>query len=276
MGGGRGQGGGGTAVTGAADWTRSTWRRALVELEAMAVPHVLVTLIEVKGSAPRAAGAKMVVAAEGQAESIGGGTLEHEAVETARRLLAEGAAAPVTVRQTLGVAQDQCCGGTATLLFEPLRAPALRVALFGAGHVGRALVRVLDGTNARVAWFDERAEAADAPTPAGATLNIVLDPAAEVAKLAPDTHVLVMTHSHKRDFEIIHAALTRDGLASVGLIGAKTKWAHFRSQLAKSGVATERIATVRCPVGLAGIGGKLPAEIAISIAAELLSLWAEP
>ncbi len=254
------------------DWTRSTWQQALVQLAAQATPHVLVTIVEAKGSTPRTAGAKMVVAADGQAGSVGGGTLEFEAIETARRLLAEGATAPMTAGQTLGVQQDQCCGGTAVLLYEPLMVPTMRLALFGAGHVGRALVRVLEGTDTRILWFDERADVAGAPVPPDASLRIVTDPVAEVAKLPPDTHVLVMTHSHKRDFEIIHAALTREGLASIGLIGAKTKWAHFRSQLAKAGVPEERIATVRCPIGLPNIGGKLPAEIAVSVAAELLSM----
>lgn len=274
MGGKRGKASEGRIVNETPDWTRSTWQQALVDLETAAVPHILVTIVEAKGSTPRAAGAKMVVAADGQAGSIGGGTLEHEAIETARRLLAEGATAPLTENRTLGVQQDQCCGGSALLLFEPLMVPALRLALFGAGHVGRALVRILEGTNVRVRWFDERADIADAPVPPGTTLHVTADPVAEVAALSPDTHVLVMTHSHKRDFEIVHAALSRGDLASVGLIGAKTKWAHFRSQLAKTGIAEERIATVRCPVGLPGVGGKLPGEIAISIAAELLSMRA--
>ena len=258
------------------DWTKSDWQQALVQLAADAIPHVLVTIVEAKGSTPRPAGAKMVVADVGQAGSVGGGTLEHRAVETARRLLAEGAAAPFMEAHTLGVEQDQCCGGSARLMFEPLMVPTLRLALFGAGHVGRALVRILEGTDVRVLWFDERASVADGLPDSGAAMRIVADPAAEVAKLPTDTHVLVMTHSHTRDFEIVHAALSRDGLASVGMIGAKTKWAHFRSQLAKAGVAEDRIAAVRCPIGLPGIGGKLPAEIAVSVAAELLSMRSAP
>ena len=256
------------------DWTRSSWQQALAQLDALATPHVLVTIVEAKGSTPRTAGAKMVVAADGQAGSVGGGTLEFEAVETARRLLAEGATAPVTAGQTLGVQQDQCCGGTAVLLYEPLMVPTLRLALFGAGHVGRALVRVLEGTDTRILWFDERDDVADMPVPSGTRLRVVADPVAEVVNLPADTHVLVMTHSHKRDFEIVYAALTRDDLASIGLIGAKTKWAHFRSQLKKAQVPDERIAKVRCPIGLPNVGGKLPAEIAVSVAAELLSMRA--
>ena len=255
------------------DWTGSTWQQALVQLAALATPHVLVTIIEAKGSTPRTAGAKMVVAADGQAGSIGGGTLEFEAIETARRLLAEGATAPMTAGQTLGVQQDQCCGGTAELLYEPLMVPTMRLALFGAGSCR-------PGARARSRRHRHHASCGSTSAPTSpahrcrraAILRIVTDPVAEVVKLPPDTHVLVMTHSHKRDFEIVYAALTRDDLASIGLIGAKTKWAHFRSQLKKAKVPEERIVAVRCPIGLPNVGGKLPAEIAVSVAAELLSM----
>lgn len=253
-------------------WTGADWRRALIDLEAEGIPHVLVTIVAAQGSTPRAAGTKMVVSAEGQADSIGGGTLERLAVETARRLLAEGAAEPLLEKQILGIEQDQCCGGATTLLFEPLLVPTLRLALFGAGHVGRALVRLLDGTDIHVLWFDERPELLNEPLPGRARLRIVADPVAEAARLPAGTHVRVMTHSHARDFEIVDALLGRNDLASIGVIGSKSKWANFRSRLRKMGVPDDVLGSVRCPIGLAGVGGKRPAEIAISVAAELLSL----
>lgn len=252
------------------EWTALDWRQALVELEARSEPHVLVTVLEALGSTPRAAGTKMVVAARGQAGTIGGGALENDALETARRLLTEGAAAPVTEKLTLKTDLDQCCGGVVTLLYEPMQPPALRLALFGAGHVARALVRALDGTEVAVLCIDERPEALADPLPGRAATRIARDPAAEVAALAAGTHVRIMTHSHDRDLEIVAAALRRDDLGSVGLIGSKTKWACFRSQLPKEGIPAEKIASVLCPVGIPGVGGKRPAEIAIAIAAELL------
>lgn len=258
--------------TAAPTWTQADWQHALVELEAQGVAHVLVTLVATQGSTPRAAGSKMVVSADGVADSVGGGALEHNAIETARRLLAEGAREPLLEKQTLGPAQDQCCGGTTTLLFEPLSVPTMRLALFGAGHVGQALVRALEGTDVQVLWFDERPELADQPPPGRTGLRIVADPVAEVANLPAGTHVRVMTHSHARDFELIDALLARDDLASIGLIGSKTKWANFRSRLRKMGTPDEVIDTVICPIGLPGIGGKRPAEIAISAAAQLLGL----
>lgn len=251
-----------------------SWREALVRLEVEGVAHVLVTLVTAEGSTPRAAGTKMVVTADGQADTIGGGSLEHQAITTARRLLAEGAAEPLLEKQTLGVAQDQCCGGTTTLLFEPLLVPTLRLALFGAGHVGRALARILEGTDTHLLWFDERPELAGEAFAGRVRPRLVADPLAEVARLPAGTHVRVMTHSHARDFEIIDALLGRDDLASIGLIGSKTKWANFRSRLRKMGVGDEQLERVRCPIGLPGVGGKRPAEIAIAAAAELLSLRA--
>lgn len=254
------------------DSKRADWRQALIDLEMAGVPHVLVTLVTAQGSTPREAGTKMVVTAEGQADTIGGGTLERQAIDRARRLLAEGAVEPLLEKQILGIEQDQCCGGATTLLFEPLMVPTLRLALFGAGHVGRALVRLLEGTDTYVLWIDERPELLKEPLPGRTSLRIVADPAAEVATLPAGMHVRVMTHSHNRDFEIIDALLARDDLASIGLIGSKSKWANFRSRLRKMGVAEEDLDAVKCPIGLPGVGGKRPAEIAISVAAELLSL----
>lgn len=254
-------------------WTGADWRQALVDLNAAGVPHVLVTLVTADGSTPRAAGTKMVVAATGQADTIGGGAMEKRAIETARRLLEEGAMSPLLDKQTLGIDQDQCCGGATTLLYEPMAVPALRLALFGAGHVGRALVRVLEGADVHITWIDERP---DLPREGRLAPRIVADPPAEVARLPAGTHVRIMTHSHKRDFEIIDAALARDDLGSIGLIGSKTKWGHFRSRLRKMGVPERCLEAVICPIGLPGVGGKRPAEIAVSVAAQLLSRPRDP
>ena len=253
-------------------WTQGNWRDALVELEATGIPHILVTLVSAQGSTPRAAGTKMVVAADGVAGSVGGGMLERLAIDKARHLLSEGATEPFLENQTLGIEQDQCCGGAASVLFEPMAVSTLRMALFGAGHVGKALVRVLDGTGVHILWIDERPEMLADPPPGRATAIVTSDPAAEVADLPAGTHVRVMTHSHARDFEIIDALLARDDLGTIGLIGSKTKWGNFRSRLRKKGVPDDIVDLVQCPIGLRGVGGKKPADIAIAVAAELLSL----
>jgi xanthine dehydrogenase accessory factor len=252
------------------DWDGEDWRAALARLDAEAAPHVLVTVLEAHGSTPREAGAKIVVAEDGQAGSIGGGQLEYEACETARRLLADGAASHTTQKLMLGADREQCCGGAVTLLFEPMAHPLGTLALFGAGHVGRALVRTLDGTGVRVLWIDERSHALTRPLPGRASPVRTDDPVAQVAELPAGAQSLVMTHSHDRDYELMAALLKRGDLPAPGLIGSKTKWARFRKQLLEDGIPEARVTDVTCPIGLPGIPGKRPQEIAVAVAADLL------
>ena len=246
------------------------WREALLVWERAGIPHVLVTVIEALGSTPREAGAKMVVRADAQSGSIGGGNLEYQAAVIARRLLEEGQREPATEKVLLGPDLGQCCGGGATLFFEPLGQPSITVALFGAGHVGQALVRVLEGTGVRVIWIDPRPDALPAALPQSVSAVTAVDPAGETQFLPRGCHVLIMTHSHDLDFAILSAALRRGGFASVGLIGSDTKWARFRRRLADAGIAKDVIEAVICPIGIPGVGGKRPAEIAIATAARLL------
>ena len=137
----------------------AAWLEALAAAERDSVPAVLVTVLTAKGSTPREAGAKMVVLADGLAGTIGGGNLEFQSEIAARGLLAAGAEGPSTRDFPLGPALGQCCGGHVTVLFEVLRPPRLYVGLFGAGHVGKALVRVLADLPCRVNWIDPRPEA---------------------------------------------------------------------------------------------------------------------
>jgi xanthine dehydrogenase accessory factor len=153
-------------------------------------------------------------------------------------------------------------------MFEPVYPAHSHVAIFGAGHVGRALVSLLGGLRVRVTWVDSRAEAlVDAP--AGVTVRHVADPALEAAALPSGTIVLVMTHDHQIDFDIIAASLPRADFTAVGLIGSETKRARFVRRLNQRGIPTD---TLICPIGIPGAGGKLPAEIAISVAAQILQI----
>lgn len=246
------------------------WRELLATLDRDGTPHALVTVVEALGSTPREAGAKMVVTEGEFWGSIGGGNLEHEAIKRARALIRQGVRIPSLEKNALGPDLGQCCGGLTTLLFEPFAEPRSHLALFGAGHVGRALVRVLDGTRWRVLWVDERAEAFPAPAPDFVRVQITDEPTDLVPSLPAGCHCLVMTHSHETDFELIKALLARGDLGSVGLIGSKTKWARFRKRLVEVGIPEAAIARVECPIGLPGLAGKRPAEIAISVAAQLL------
>ncbi|QCI68376.1 xanthine dehydrogenase accessory protein XdhC [Phreatobacter stygius] len=145
------------------------------------------------------------------------------------------------------------------------------ILLFGAGHVGRALVLALAPLPFRVVWCDERPGAFPAPIPGH--VEPTAGPArAVLAKAGAGVQVLVMTHSHQLDLDIVAAALTHAGVAGVGLIGSATKRARFAKRLAEMGVPAQRIRALRCPIGMAGISGKEPAVIAASIAAECLIL----
>jgi xanthine dehydrogenase accessory factor len=246
------------------------WLRALADLEAEGEPSVLVTVVTARGSTPREAGCKMVVTRQAQYDTIGGGNLEFTCVETARKML-DGATGPVLRDFPLGPELGQCCGGHVSVMFEPLRPALTHVAVFGAGHVGRALVSLLGGLPMRVRWIDTRADALCAP-PSGVEPRLTADPAQEVATLPANTIVLVMTHDHQIDFDIIAAALPRADFAAVGLIGSETKRVRFVRRLARIGVASEAIARLICPIGVPGAGGKLPAEIAIAVAAQILQI----
>lgn len=254
----------------------SGWLEALARLAAAGTPAVLVTVVRAEGSSPRDAGAKLVVGPETQHGSVGGGHLELTAVELARDLLAAPGpgAAPLLREFPLGPALGQCCGGAVTLLFERVAPPAWRVALFGAGHVGTALVGLLAGLECRVDWIDERADAFPEALPGNVRRVVSEAPEEEVAGLPAGADLLVMTHSHPLDLRIVEAALRRTDLRLVGLIGSTTKRARFLARLAHRGFPPEAVARLTCPVGLPGVGGKRPAEIAIAVAAQLLQLEA--
>jgi xanthine dehydrogenase accessory factor len=248
----------------------AAWLETLRALEQEGTPAVLVTVLAVRGSTPREAGCKMVVTAEAAHGTIGGGNLEFSSIALARSLLAGGGPAPLVREFPLGPELGQCCGGHASVLFETIFPTSWRIAVFGAGHVGRALVGLLGTLDCRAQWIDSRADAF--PETVAANVEKVVDavPADRVKKLAAGAFALVMTHDHALDFEIVAAALPRGDLPYVGLIGSETKRARFVSRLRRAGLPAEAIRRLVCPIGVDGAGGKAPAEIAIAVAAQLL------
>ncbi len=261
----------------------TTWFEAVARLRASREPGVLVTVTDVRGHAPREAGAKMVVSASATWGSVGGGNLEEEAVRRARELVASGAAAPESFTTHLSDKAPfqhgvQCCGGEVTVLLEPL-AVVPAVAVFGVGHVGLELARVLARHDLELHLVDSRPEhlsdevlspLADAVAAVHVHQVPVL-PELVLAELPPGTHVLVLTHDHAEDLAICDAAIRADHLGPIGLIGSSAKWARFRSQLLSSGHTPETVDRIRTPIGLPGITtSKEPAAIAVSVAAELL------
>jgi len=314
---------------------------------ALRAPAVLVTVAIVEGSVPREPGAKMLVTCDGFAGTVGGGHLEHRAIDMARTMLEEGGALGVTTRLerfALGPSLGQCCGGIAHLVFEVVDreqmalldkrrnedtwrliaiggmgtslfdgagrqlagahapafdrtlgthvftdaaggrwladavfAPRSHLMLFGAGHVGTAIVRALAELPCRVTWVDERDDMFPGEVPANVTVEATDTPEALVARSAPGTTFLVMTHSHALDLRLSIAILSRvrtlEHTDWFGLIGSDTKRRQFEHRLRERGIANERIDAMVCPIGLPGIAGKAPAVIAVAVAAQLLTVW---
>jgi len=249
------------------------WIETLARLKARREAAVLVTVVGASGSTPREAGCKMVVTADRLYGTIGGGHLEFRAREIACELLADpaiGTAGPVLREFPLGPALGQCCGGAASLLFEPVLPPGLEIALFGAGHVGRALAHVLGTLPCRLIWIDPRAEEFPEDVPANAEVRLSVLPVHEVDTLPAGCQLVIMTHSHQLDLDLVDAALRRPDFAAIGLIGSLTKRARFVKRLGLRGHGPDAIRRLVCPIGIPGAGGKHPAEIAIAVAAQIL------
>jgi xanthine dehydrogenase accessory factor len=336
------------------------WLEALREIQE---PAMRVTVLDVRGSAPREIGATMIVTAEDLAGSIGGGQLEYECTRIATKkpgrsdscATTASGPAPITGSTSftrtfpLGASMGQCCGGIVDVLFEYIaaerpswvndvlhyydhRVPAVLVteigadgdfthslvtasdatelpgeipaaarriivesrgaeciridarkyllepvmsanfdvALFGAGHVGSALVNVLAGLDLDIRWVDSRRNMFPDAVPRTVQRIDSRDPAREVLAMLPGTYYLVMTHSHALDYAICEQILARDDFAYCGLIGSRSKRRRFESLMSRQGMSKERLDRLTCPIGIAGVAGKKPQEIAIAVAAELL------
>lgn len=273
---------------------------------------VLVLVAEARGSVPREAGAAMVVTAERSLGTIGGGTVEHRAIEEARRLIADaGPLADTSPKDgtlppanrlvldfPLGPALDQCCGGHMRIAFAAFGVadlPRLRktgktlnlwpdgpafcdppsersVLIYGAGHVGAALVHALAPLPFQVRWIDARLDAFPASPPNSVETVATPLPEAEAKAASPDALHVVLTHSHALDMEIVTAVMERGDFAYLGLIGSATKRALFQRRLRERGIPGPMLARLVCPIGLPGLKDKRPAVIAASVAAELLQL----
>lgn len=281
-----------------------------------------VVVAEAAGSAPREAGAAMLVWPEGQSGTIGGGALEFEAARRAIAAIAEGR--DRLDREPLGPALGQCCGGAVTLLtevwtearletvegdmvarpvpgapqnmplpvrrliaaarnrgartapllldgwmVEPVSRPSRALWVWGAGHVGRAIVATLAPLpDFEVTWIDTSPERFPPDVPEGVTPLVAVDPADVVGYAPAEAEHLILTYSHALDLELCHRLLTH-GFGSCGLIGSRTKWARFRSRLAALGHTDASISRIRCPIGHPELG-KHPQAIAVGVAHELL------
>jgi xanthine dehydrogenase accessory factor len=264
----------------------------------------MISVVKVEGSTPREAGARIVVTPLGFHGTIGGGTLEWQAIAKAQALLGKPTQHKLSVH-SLGPDLGQCCGGRVELVTEVFARSDLAAArdlatreeigvfavmgrilapefteqfgasnrklfLFGAGHVGRALILALAPLPFDVIWIDPREGAFPAAVPSNVVTIQSENPAGEIANVPAGSFALVMTHSHALDLEIIDAVLRSPRFAYAGLIGSATKRARFSKRLREAGVPGENISAMVCPIGIPSIKSKHPAAIAAATAVQLL------
>ncbi len=252
---------------------KDNWIQALNELEQNAEPCVMVTVLEDRGSVPRDAGAKMLVTREGIIATIGGGHLEHLATKIGREMLLTGDRHLKVEQFNLGARLGQCCGGMATLSFEPIGQHQHHLVLFGAGHVAKALLNIVSTLPFSVTWIDQREAEFPAEMPLGVTRLLSDDPVAEIAAMPANSFYLVMTHNHQLDFDLARTILKRKDVRYFGMIGSGTKRKRFDYRLAERGYDQETINSMVCPIGIDAVRGKHPAEIAVSVAGELIAVY---
>ena len=154
-------------------------------------------------------------------------------------------------------------------LYEPVVASNLNIAVFGAGHVGSAVVQSIASIDCSIRWIDSRRRVFR-KIPANVRAIEASEPALEVAAMPPNSFYLVMTHSHALDFEICDRILRRSDVRYCGLIGSISKRRRFEKRFRQQGLSQPAIDSLICPIGVDGISGKKPAEIAVSVAAEIL------
>jgi xanthine dehydrogenase accessory factor len=202
---------------------------------------------------------------------MGSGLRRNDGVGEASAVAENGAALPLFARDRgTHVMQEQ---DGRRWLVDLVAAPRAHLVLFGAGHVGTAVVRALAELPCRVTWVDEREDLFPSDVPANVTIEATDTPEAVVACAPQGASYLVMTHSHALDQQLSEAILSRPGVGWFGLIGSNTKRKQFEHRLKARGIDPARIEAMVCPIGLPGIAGKQPAVIAASVAAQLLQVW---
>lgn len=243
------------------------------ELKLSRIPFCWATVVEAKGSAPRHIGAKMLVTAKESYGTIGGGALEHRVIEDARKLICKRHAK--CMNYPLGPLLGQCCGGEVNIFIEPIILPK-PMYVFGAGHIASALCPMLPEIGFDVTLIDERQEYLVLPCFAGVGKKLNELPSDALKKLVfnEETHIIVITHEHRHDEEIIRGCFNKP-FTYLGCIGSRHKWEKFKARYRAQGIDEEQILRVTTPIGF-DIGAETPFEIAISIISQLIQLHAKP
>ncbi|MFT5840058.1 MAG: xanthine dehydrogenase accessory factor [Flavobacteriales bacterium] len=253
-----------------------TWFDALHQCQQQGKSYVLITLLATAGSTPRNGGTKMLVCDDSEFDTIGGGHLEFEVIKQARHLLADDTTTQKVEHYPLSSKLGQCCGGATNVLFEVFTGHTQHIAIYGAGHVSKALVPILAQLPLQISWIDNRQDMLDDIAKKTLPNNVKLVsseyPAETIANLPRKSWVMIMTHNHQLDFEIVEAALMREDISFVGMIGSDTKARRFRTRLVHRDFKQQDIHRLVSPVGVLDIPGKRPIEVAVSMAAQLIQL----
>lgn len=204
---------------------------------------------------------RLIVSGKEHFGSLGDAALDAKAIDASRRVLAERARPAELVK----------LGDGRSVLLDPVRPTDMRVVLFGAGHVGRALARVLGVVSCEVTWVDSRPSEFPQEMPHNVRAVITAAPREVIARAPAGSYFITMTHSHALDFEIIEQVLQRDDFAFCGMIGSGTKRRSFEHGYGKKGLNPAKLAQLTCPVGIDGLSSKEPGTIAVAIAAQLLA-----
>jgi xanthine dehydrogenase accessory factor len=250
----------------------SKWFEAVQHCEQSGEAYVIATVLGAAGSIPRDQGSKMVITANHEFDTLGGGHLEFKVMEKARDLIADNEAGNTIEHFPLGASLGQCCGGSVTVLFESFIQQGMHLTVFGAGHVAKSLIKILGDLPGQVNWVDNRdnmfPEADDIPT--NVTTHLMEYPTDIIKTLPVNSQILVLTHNHQLDYELVETALKRGDLSFIGCIGSETKAQRFQMRLQHKGFTEEQIEQMICPVGELDIPGKLPMQVAVSMAAQLI------
>jgi xanthine dehydrogenase accessory factor len=242
-----------------------------LELKGAKKPFCWATVVRAEGSAPRHAGAKMLVTEDAQFGTVGGGGLEHETIMDARRAIRKRTSE--LKHYELSEAGIQPCGGAVDIFLDVILPPR-RAVVFGAGHVSEKLCPLLAELGFEVTLVDERIDRIDIPEGASERLPLLPRDAIPTIAFNDELHIVVLTHNHVHDEEIVRSCLGRT-FRYLGLISSRKKWALFKARYLEEGFTEQQTARISTPVGL-DIGAETPFEIAVAIAAEIIQLHAKP
>jgi len=247
------------------------WIKTLETLSQTQKRFAIATISDAGGSTPRGIGTKIIVLSNGDFfHTIGGGELERQVINQAQECIKTKSNGLFSY--PLGAKTGQCCGGVVDVFIECVENHNPNLYVFGQGHVGLAISKVLEdapinlyGVDSRNEWLEKSSQ-----------YNIKQIKLEDITKLKLESNSahVVLTHSHDLDFEIINHLCQRDDFSYIGLIGSRSKWISFQKRLQKAGRTDAEIDRITCPIGLP-LSGKTPAEIAISFSAQVLGIFGE-